>query len=371
MTSAPGCGEYTVGWVNRFTGFGIDLSAQTKIYDLNFGYQFSDTSEATLVLDLEPGCGLDPEPVRLRDELTITRLGDDEPFSWQGPIVNVTDTVGGPLTITAYDRSWWVNEGFRGWRSSRTLSGDPALLVETCFREANIVDPTGITEYEVFPVGGTMTLDVEEGKSISETLDDLNVAAPWTVVGSTVYIGNLAVNQNVRLEAAHFAADLDGSNLLDVVDDGASIVTKANVEDEAGIIHTFPAGTDYQPDFHGGFIERYYSINQPAATAQRLARSIVERSQHGLFIGSGNNESTVQVSPRWPIDLQDTRCGYLLSVDAKDLGSRMDIGDVAQLSKVDVTVKDGVEVSMSVGLSPQITTSEVTIDAVAPVEETL
>lgn len=371
MTSKPGCGEYTVGWINRFTGFGTDISAQAKIYELGFGYELSETSTATLVLDLESGCSLEPEPIRLRDELTITRLGDDEPFCWQGPITNVSDSVGGPLTITGRDRSWWVGDGYRGWRSTRQITGDPALLVEQCFREANIVDPTGITEFEVFPVGGTMVIDVEEGKAIGDTLSDLEVAAPWTVVGSTVYIGDLTVDRNVKLEYYHFAADLDGNNLLDIVDDGSTIVTKANVEDEDGVIHTFPTGVDYEPNFHGGFMERYYSLSQPAASAQRLAKSIVERSQHGLFIGSGNNESTVEVSERWPIDLQDTRCGYLLSVDAKDLGSRMDIGDVAQLSKVDIEVKDGAEVSMSVGLSPQMTTTDTTVDTVAPVEETL
>lgn len=315
------------------------------------GFEYAlGTTDASISIDTTISCPDVNSIVAGRDELVFGRDGDAEDAAWVGPIVGVADQPKGVLLITARDRSHWVtsDRNGRSWKRSRLFSGDVTDLVAAAFIESNRGDHIGIDQIDANPIGEQLDRELVAGRRLREVTELYSQVAPWTCIGGTIYVGFIEHDTQLELLAEHFAVGATPT----ISDNLLARVNRANVELPDGSVVSFPdLVSDVDVGTDGALLERTLDLsnqNLTAAEGAVIARALVNRGRHGMFIAG-----TAPVSPLWPIALQDIRPGLLVGASGPLLGSDLDIGDTLQVSTVQVGVEDDVEVSMTVALGPQ------------------
>lgn len=367
MADAPGCGHYRAWIRDRATK--AEVGVVSGPYLADFGYRLNQPSQGSVSIDpTRNRCLQSFDVVPWLHELVFTRTDNPNEESWFGPVTSVSEQPGESFVIEAFDASIFAADAQIGrtWKTSLEFTGDPAVLVERVFLEANLGDHTGLAVFNTSDVQDTVTRQLTAGKSLRRELRIYETGAPWTVIGDEVWIGFIELATGLELDVSHFEAD----QLPIVTDDGFARVNRVSIELDDGLVVSWPADVD-DVDFgaDGALLERAITASAitedgelTAAEARFVAQSLVARSQHSLLV-SGRGGSSVDgvsgagnVSESFPIPLRDLRCGLLVGANGPNLGSVLDVGDVVQISTVDVEIVDGREDSMRVGLSPQFVT---------------
>ena len=315
------------------------------------------TSAATLVLPRADGC-CSCVPRKWHDELAFWRLdpGTRKPrLKWIGPVETVIDnTVEGTLSILAQDRSAWIlNER----RVPQGINGLNEQAIIRFQRIWNLVDQMQATGLNLIRLGGLTGISiadsVDQWASVSAELQKLQgYGVSWTVVGDTVFFGDLSgkLTPTIIDPAIHWenggaiVSDLGSTRIT-------NLLLEATINGETVVI-LYPPSIIPDP-CDGIHIQSLAPSFEFASEQQAYAFAIQEfkrRSSQGLSVATSVDSS---ISQDWPIPMCDMRSGGTVTVDTR--GDAFCLGNQTEAQLADMTV-EGVgckETSIRLTLAPE------------------